>query len=656
LVSKLGNTSSVELLSNAVVDGKITVRYLTGTPAVLTTETISVASNFIVTGGKSIVDLFSHNVTLVKGADGKALAITDAQAADKVVSGTIVALPAGKITIKVGTTNKDVTVNGDTKFYVNGVEGAYALPGNVAVGDEITVYSNNNGTNISAAVTTQWTHKDSLVTTIEAKNAYREARLTTDGKNGVEQVFVTANTSVTLDGKAATLADIKADDVVRVVKAAGVASKVEVVRATATGKLESVGSTNGVAKFSVSGKAYETSADVKAANIVDLVVNNIGKDFSLVLNKDGKVVKATTAVAATNKPYAVIVHADNAVQTLENGKIVTKQEVVYYSVKENKNISILTDAYVPAAPPASAVGIDFVSLIGDLVELTFNADGKVTAAASKADVSGAGAVVGDITATQIPVGATSYIINSNTVVVNVSKLGAAAVADRALTTEAIAKVTKNDKVIVYAADNVNASYILLVDDVDGVSEAKANVSGLFVEATATNTSATAVTYVAKLNVGGEVKSFDISQAAFDALVDTDGALAGDTTSAAKNDIVTLRDSVLSNTIYDVAYVNATYFAAAAQAAVAPTTITVAANQAANTFDTNGDNYIVSAKTTVFVINTDGTIYTGNYVDVKDLSGAAINAAPSAVASVSIADAGTTIGGFHEAAVIVITKK
>jgi hypothetical protein len=107
----------------------------------------------------------------------------------------------------------------------------------------------------------------------------------------------------------------------------------------------------------------------------------------------------------------------------------------------------------------------------------------------------------------------------------------------------------------------------------------------------------------------------------------------------------LTDTVLTNTVYDVAAVGGTSL----------TSISVASNQAANTFGSNAGDFIISGKTTVYVVSADGnTIYVGNYTDVKENAGTI--ASSTTVASVTVVDAGTDLGIYSEAAVIVVKRK
>lgn len=640
LISKLGNTSSAELLGAAVVDGKVALRWVDGKDSngkdIVKNESVATATNFIVTGGKSLVDLVGHNVTVVKNKDGKVLAITDAQAAGDIVTGKIDGTQvAGSVKIKDKAAYSTVE---SSVYFVNSVK-APSLTAAVNE-DEVTLYLADG--KVRAAVVVQWSQKDAVVTSVEAKNNYRDARLNTNGKNGDESVFATDATSVTLDGKVATLADLKADDVVRVIKADGKASKIEAVRSTTTGKLESIGSTNGTAKFTVSGKVYDASANVKLANIEQLIATNIGKEFSLVLNKEGAIVKAKAPEAAVNKPFAVVTNVDNTVVVLDGNKLVNKQEVTFFNIKDNKLQTAIVDRYVPASGSVAATGVNYSPLLQTLVELKFTGDGKLDGynAATVTNAAVDGAAVVSVSASDIKVGGTTNLLNSNTVVVNVSKIKAEKAADRVLNTEAIAKVTKGDLVVVFAKDGVNADFILLVDDKDGVSDKKDNIHGLYISSSKNILSATSSTYSVKLNVAGEEKTVDITGSAFETLE----------AAAKKNDIITLTDTILTNTLFDNAFVNKTYFGEAAQAVVTPSSITV--TDTANTFN----DFIISGKSVVYVIAKDGTLYAGNYVDVKNLNGAAINGAANSVADVTVADSGTRLGTFKEAAVVVIKLK
>ncbi len=616
LISKLGNTSSAELLAASLSDGKVKLRWTEKNTAgvdEVKTQSIATATNFIVTGGKTLVDLLGHNVTVVKNKAGQVLAITDSQDSAATLTGTLEAgQVAGSVKIKVGTEVKTKTTATNAVYFVNGEEVAIS---NASTGDSVTLYLVNDQVRVATAE--KWSIKDALVTSVEEKNAYRDARVNTNQISA----FINDATSVTIDGKAAKVADLKKDDVISAVSKSGsVAVKVAVVRNTATGKLELVGSSNGTPKYTIGGKVYEATSNAVAADINTLIAANIGKEFTLLLNADGKIVKATAPEAAVNKPYVVILEAKTA-QVLENEAIVAKTKVTYFDIKANKNEVKYTDAALANFPENS------------LVELVFT-DSKLTGATAKVNVAGAGRNVAKVSSTQIDLDnpTTTYLIDSNTVVIDATKLGAANLDDRKLSVGTLAQVTKAD--LVYVSTNgATADYIVLKTDTDANAETGAAIYGLFVSADKQSATTTTSTYSVTLNVAGQEVKTEVTDTAYNAVVGT-----------AKNTIVELTDTPNSSKLYDVAAVVGTSL----------TSVSISNTQTANTFGSSNGDYIISGKTAVYVISADGnTIYVGNYTDVKEQNGAVPNAS---VSSVTVAGTGSNIAGFKEAAVIVVKRK
>ncbi len=627
LISKLGNTSSAELLAASVVDGKVKLRWTQKNTAgndELKTDTIATASNFIVTGGKSLVDLLGHNVTVVKGKDGKIVAITDAQDTAATLTGTLEAdQVAGSVKIKVGSEVKTKATVASTVYFVNGQETALST---ATTGDTVTLYLVNDQVRVATAE--KWSIKDALVTSVEEKTAYRDARVNTNQTSA----FINDATSVTIDGKVAKVTDLKKDDVISAVSKSGnVAIKVAAVRNTATGKLEAVGTTNGTAKYTVAGKVYEKTGNAVSGDVATLIATNIGKEFTLLLNADGKIVKATAPEAAVNKPYVVVLEAKKA-QQLENEEFVEKTKVTYFDVKANKNEVKYTDV---------ALLTKFQAVQNQLVELVFN-DSKLTDVTAKTDVKNAGYNVSKVSATEIVLDTaqdttTKYIINANTVVIDATKLGATDLADRKLAVGTLAQVTKADKAYVNAS-GATANYIILKTDTDANAETGAAIYGLFVSADKNATSATASTYTVTLNVGGQNVTTEVTGEAYTNINNTN------VNNSSVNKIVKLTDAANSSKLYDTADLVGTGL----------TTISIAANQNENTFGSSNGNYLITPNTVVYVVSADGkTIYTGNYTDVKDLNGTNI----STVTSVTVAETGSVYDVNHkEAAVIVIKRK
>lgn len=616
LVSKLGDTTTAEVLSDAVVDGKITLR-TDGVSAAAT-----VADNFVVTGGKSLVDLLGHNVTVVKKG-GKVVAITSAQDSAAVLSGTFVSEAAGSVTIKVGSDNKTKSTVANTVYFVNG-----EVKSSLAGTSDVTLYLTDD--KVRVAVATKWAAKDALVTSYEAKTDYRDARLNTN--NG--STFITAATLVTLDGKTVSAADLKADDVVSFVKKdSGVATKVVATRKVVTGKLESVVTSGTTTKYTVAGTQYE-SAGATGGDVTLLTAANIGKEYTLILNADGKIVKAVAPTAASNNSDAIILEV-KTVQAFEDEALVNKQKVTYFSVKDNANVTKYAAAAGGTIP-------NFATSLDHLVELKFDGEKLVGIVTDKGVANTtADTKVTNVTATRIDAGA-SYLIASKTVVVKATKIGEAKLEDKKLSLGAVTDITKEDYVVAYSKDGVTADYIILTVDNEAVSSNLENVSGLLVSATKTATSATANTYSVTMNVYGTPKTIEV-----------DGAAYNDLNGAVKNDFVVLSDAGTASTKFDAAtFMNAGNV----------TTINETSATAGSTFTINAGNtpFIVSGKTTVYVVAKDGSVYVGSYTDVKDLdvnnAGVTTISTLATVDKVVVVDADTNLGTYNEALAVVIYKK
>lgn len=617
LVSKLGDTSTAEVLSDAVVDGKISLR----TNGV--TAAAAVADNFIVTGGKSLVELLGHTATVVKKG-GKVVAITSAQDSAATLTGKFVSEAAGSVTIKVGSDNKTKATVADAVYFVNG-----EVKASLAGTTDVTLFLVDD--KVRAAVATKWAANDALVTSYEAKTAYREARLNTN--NG--SAFITAATLVTLDGKTVSAADLKADDVVSFAKKANdVATKVVATRKVVTGKLESV-ITSTYTQYTVAGTKYEAAA---GGDVSLLTAANIGKEYTLILNADGKIVKVVAPTTASNNPYGIILDV-KIVSAFDGEDLVKKQRITYFSFTENANVVKYSASMPYDAPTGFPGGVDFSAYVKNLVKVELDANGVFKAVSdAKLVNTAADAKVTNISATRIDAG-TSYQIAAKTVVIKATTIDQAKPEDRKLSVGTLADITKEDYVVGFAKDGVTADYIILTVDNEAVSNNLEAVTGLLVSATKTATSATANTYSVVLNVYGTEKAIEVAGSAFDGL-----------SGAVKNDFVVLTDADAASTKFDAA----TFTSAGNVTSINETSAT-----AGNTFTTNVGNYIVSGKTTVYVVAKDGSVFAGTYTDVKDLdinAGATAISDLSSVAKVLVVDANTDLGAYSEALAVVIYKK
>ncbi|SFF24587.1 S-layer homology domain-containing protein [Paenibacillus catalpae] len=566
LINKLG-TSATEVVKLSALTSDKKIAFVTGD--------VAVADNYFITGGKKLADLVGHSVSVLKNKDGKVIAITDAQAASNSITTTTNAAPA-TTTFERSTTAsaKTFTIGGttyttSTDFVVyNNTDLDADFNLTVTGAKEVQIFKNSAGL-VQAVLVNNWA-SNLVVSDIVAYSNY--SRIV--AKSGFS-TKVDANTSITLNGKDATLADLKANDVINVIEnAADSALKIVATRNVVTGKVEATGTESGSATVKVSGTTYKN---------VSGTVPTIGTEYSFLLNKDNEVVAYETPNAVTASAYAVIYSVEAGKSIIVDGEVQTGwTKVVYYSLKDQKVIT----AYTKDADTTN----NAAALANTIVELGFtNGAIDLTAAQVSAAVdvvTDAAAVTADPTATKLTVGTTNYVLNNNTIYLKVG-IDAADITKNTVANAKAADVAKNDVVAVKAKDGV-AQYVIIKSK-GAASTTLPQVQGVFVSQSAVTT-ADGTSYTVKLNVKGEEKTFAIGAAI---------------TGVAKNDIVTLQDTVTTNAVYDVT----TPFNTEAA------TLTV--NNSARTIVAGGTGYIVTGNTQVVLLKkSDGTISTGAFADVS----------------------------------------
>lgn len=598
LVTKIGTPATGILLESAINTTNKTVN-INGAK--------DVADGVIVTGGKKLADLLGHEVSYIVKS-GKIVAITDVQAADKVVKGTKDVAQnvtnGAALTVKVGTavvTKNYVAGPAAVLSYVNGDANAA-----LAVGDEVELFLDAAGT-VRFVKATKWNQVDVRVTSIDAKTAYRAARLNVDTDRSAATLAATVSVPetavVTLNGKAAMISDLAANDIVSYASNAAGAVKIEATRNAVTGKVEGQTTTNGTAVYTIGGKQYALLAGVTVA---------VGSEYTVLLNKDGKAADATAPTAAANSGDVVIVKKEN-VNVIESDVVVPKVRVTYISVKDNAKQVVNID---PGAV-ATAVKVDFVQTFA-------YTDGKVSGVTDVLDLAAGSAAVDTKTDSTIKlVAGNTYQFNSNTVVLKATDL-----ANDNVSVGTIADITKAD-VIVTKNNGVTLSYVVLLTDNEAVSATLPVVSGLLVEKTSSQVGTALPTYAVKLNVKGEAKPFNISAAAYAAIGTT------------ANQAVVLTDNVTTNTVYDVATV-------AADSTANGSAVTV--NSTNNTFTVDGGDYIASANTSVFFISTTGVVSVGSFGDIV---AASTSAGADLTVNVFAGDVANNIGTFNQPNLVVV---
>ncbi|WP_435167149.1 S-layer homology domain-containing protein [Paenibacillus glycanilyticus] len=569
LINKLG-TSSSEVLTSVALDSDKKIQLATGA--------VATASNFFITGGKKLTDLLGHTVTVLKNKDGKVLAVTDNQAESNVITTKVNGDQKIDGTILTDASTTAYSTVATPVVYVN-TDGVTIDTTVDQLKDDanIQLFLNSDG-KAQAILVTNW-NSDLQIDDIVAYTTY--SIINTEAAGGSYKVD--ASTSITLDGKAATLADLKASDIIDVVKnKAGLATKVVATRKVVTGKVEATGTTGSDKTVKVSGTTYVTSVDTSKLTL--------GSEYTFYLNKDGKAVAYTSETAASSGDYAVIYDVDASnYQIILDGQVTAAEytKVVYYSLKDQKKYTVYTnDAFAKAnLKDNSLVELKFDKDTGRIkfatavesqnsVVLANNNDAKVDSVSSS-----------KLTTKDAASASTSYLLDANTVYLKVTVKGV----DSTVTAATAADVKAGDKVTV-KAEGATAKFVVITSA--GAAAELPGVQGLFVSQSKVTT-ADGDFYSVKLNVNGEEKTF-----ALDAAIATVGT----------NDIVTLKDTDASDSNYESAVVTP-------RTTVIATVPTV--NNDLKTIKDGTTTYVATSNTKIYTVNSDNTgLATGSFADVR----------------------------------------
>ncbi|WP_201002410.1 S-layer homology domain-containing protein [Paenibacillus glycanilyticus] len=629
LISKVGVSKDAIVTAAALdKDGKLQI-VINGdaTPTFATPD-----ANFFITNGQKLADLLGHSVNVLFTKDGKkVLAVSDTQSASSIITKTAATgtkFEAGKKFTVDGT---EYTAAGDLVVYHNSdSRGATAT---LASASEVQLIKNGDGL-VQAVLINEW-NADATLKNVEAYSNYSRINTKTDGVDAGGSYKVDATTAITLDGKPATIADLKENDIVNVlVNDAKLATKVVATRKTVAGKLQSV-STN---------SANETIYKVNGTNYVaiektKLTGSAIGDtEYTFYLNKDGKVAYHSSATAATGD-FQVIYDVDNNLvdtdgdpatapvaqyySIIKDGEVASGySKVVYYNLKDQKKYTV----YAPKALNLSQTALDHT-----LAKVEFESNGIVKSITESTDYTG-GKTVKAVTASKLTLdlgnnAEDNYILNSNTVYLSVNVNGT----DSTVKAATAADVGKGDVVKVKADAAGNAQYVIITSD--GDSAELPTVQGVFVSKAVVATSATDKAYSVTLNVKGEEKTFAVS-------VDIYNKVAA-------NEVVTLKDVNSANAEYD----DATNTAVAPLTGVA-TSLTV--NSDTRVITTNVDDFVVTGDTQIFSVKKDlSGLATSNFSEVKDAGDDYYKVGNEDGYQVVVVASGQTIGGNPEAGVIVI---
>ncbi len=636
LITKLGKSVS-SVLTNSALDSNGKVE--------LNDAWTTTSSKFIVTGGKKLSQLAGHEVVALLDKDGKVLALTDAQPADRTVAGKLDAVPAttgadaSKIFVKVGDDKKEYTINtvasttyGVTDFFKNGDVVSVANRGTIASGATVDVLLNKDGS-VRALVAKEYAPVNALYVGYVAKTSSNDARITHTGGYSV----VNDNTVYTINGEVKAVTDLAADDVLEVVRnAKQVASEVNATRNVITGKVTAVSKVNADTFYTVNGEQYKEA-------IGGLALKN-GTEYKLFLNKDKGIVKATvvTPGAADNNLAIVLGYTADA-QVIVDGIVVKRDVLKYYSVKEDKIVAV----NLPAAGQDKHDQIGTV-VVGAFAKLKF--DGATVIGidgAPKGNVLGT-TTVAEKSDTSVKIGNSTFNINGSTVVLDATKVveNNAVKSDAKITKGDIARVTKNDIAFAVTDDSgYNASYIVLVKDLEAAEKALPTIAGKFLAVTKiTSDNVSDSVYKVKLSVNGNEKEVEVKDTVYNVLAAKN----------ADNNVIVKLSSILDGNGNPV---SSKYDGLSVVYEKNSTTDLInnftAASQTYNTFVANNVNYVLTAESSVVVIDANNNVKFGSIADV--VTAQLTDDQGDNAYSVFVANTGKEFGVNKEVAVVVIKK-
>lgn len=613
LITKIGNASSAVLTAPSLSDGKVN----------LDGKDVAVASNFTVTGGKALADLLGHDVTVIKSGS-KVVALSDAQDADQVVT-----LNNDNDTDTVGYSStldfdggKSYTTVASTEalYYYNNLE-SKGVNGTYSGDVDTTLFLNDNGKVRFVSVVTYQENK--LFASYEAKTDAHSARITT-ADNFV--LNLTDDAVVTLDGKVASAADLKANDVIRYVQktTAGTVTKVEATRQAVTGKIEKVRDDGTNFYYTVAGVEHKDV--ISGSHASGVAAHAVGDEYTFFLNKDGQIAGEKAVNNANGSSFAVMTEpASTPTDGVVVDGVVQKGYTVLkaYSFKDNKVVTLYTAA-------GNVYGGNPVD--NQIVKVTYDASGNVT----RVDNTGVNAVtsaaaVTAVSGNSVTAGGT-YLVNSNTIY-----LDATQASGNTFSLTTADKVTKGDNIafVQDATNAYNAAVVVLTKDSE-TGDAAADVYGVFKSKYSVQVSSTQTNYYVDLNVKGETKTIQL---------ESDIVPSGLQT----YQLVHLKDVNAPFSKYDATA--ATYDTSSVVGNVYVANSTFYLNSASVTGHTD---YIATANTTFYVVDAAGNVSVGSIQDLKQAADdyAANNAHTYYI---GLTESGTTIGTFTEAGAVVIKK-
>lgn len=562
--AKVALTDASDLAGSNLLAGQILVGGVTKT----------LADDVTIVGGASAADLVGRTVQYVE-ADDKVVYLADVTSAT-VVNGTA----------EVDSTATTVRVNGkDYNFstanvYRNKSVAIAPAAGVVKKGDAVTLILKNDGTVEYAVVN----HVNTPVITgdIYAATSVTKASIAFNGG----AYTIGDKTTFTLNGQAATLADMKKGDVLYATLADdNSVVNIAAYRNTVTVKVDSITSDNSNLKTVVVGG---TTYNVNSAFTIAATDVAAGKEYVLTLDKEGKIAAVKAVEAATNN--MLVMQVDIAGSYLDGNTVITSKYIRFLDSQGNE-----VKKFVPELKSAADYGI----AAGEYGTFSLDDKGLInawkeegTTAATKV-ASGTISVGGiDATAKTLVVNGNKYFLQDNTVYYDVwDQAAATPVVDYSKSElAAIKNLKEGEKVTLFLDAKDNSKVISVELEYDsGVSAQMDAQSGVLVGKKTVQT-AIATTYYVTLNVNGSNVDYKL---------ESDVALT-----ATAGDLVQLTDASTGKTgTYDAVY-NAT-----------PVSAVYNYSNVANAFrldnSATGAINVYTSNTKVYVVKYVGDDYTKN---------------------------------------------
>lgn len=317
------------------------------------------ASDLYIAGGKTLADLLGHEVKVFKDKKGVVVALVDAQSSDMVVKGTLKQTVTTDVYVEVSKDNvKSYHVLDTAVYYYNGSD---VTKDKLMVGSDVAVYLDKDA-KARFVVAYNYDVDDQQITSLV--KGYDRTTITAGSGTNAKTFYGSNNTTVTLNGKAATLADLQKGDVVRVQFKPGSieASVIEATRQVVEGRVVKKNTLN--MTVDVDGATYAYVAGVELS---------VGTVYTLYFNADGKIV-ATTAKSAAQSGDLILTGKDKYA-VLDGNKVVNVEEI--------KGMTFDGKAVTLTLGKLETGSVDYDNLSAGKVYTYTVTDGKVTAIVEK---------------------------------------------------------------------------------------------------------------------------------------------------------------------------------------------------------------------------------------------------------------------------------